>query len=74
MSTALLVSFAGKLLVAGFLVLLNGFFVAAELALVKIRETQSEIFITVSWDVPVKTFLIDKTVTYRIEVQRNFSR
>ncbi len=41
---------------------------------VKIRETQSEIFINVSWDVPVKTFVIDKTVTYKIEVQRNFSR
>lgn len=41
---------------------------------VKIRETQSEIFIKVSWDVPVKTFLIDKTIKYQIEVQRNFSR
>lgn len=40
MSTAFVMSLAGKLLVAGFLVILNGFFVAAELALVKIRETQ----------------------------------
>lgn len=46
MNPDLLVTLAGKAFVAVALILFNGFFVAAEIALVKIRDTQLEAAVT----------------------------